>query len=169
MANAVADAFIELQQQSAQSAFQRAQQELARQGADTTSRIDALNSQIARLEATNPASPDLPTLRLRRDALLATKSSADSVSTQLTQQYVITSENIRVFQPAVPPTQPDHPRPLTYAFIGGVAGLVLATGVVLLWRDTLDRWSVRMIPSMPFGRRRHEIAEDAPAAARPTS
>jgi uncharacterized protein involved in exopolysaccharide biosynthesis len=167
LANAVASAFIVLQQQQAQAAFQGAQRELESQDSEMTSRINELSGRIARLQANDPSSPDLPSLRQQLDALQASRTVQESVSAQLTQQYVITSNNIRIFQPAETPTTPDHPKPLLYTAIGSVIGFVIAAGVVLVWGRRLDELRPRAVGSV-FGRRREqEVRESGPASASP--
>ncbi|PZR92463.1 MAG: hypothetical protein DLM67_14895 [Candidatus Nephthysia bennettiae] len=160
LANAVASAFIVLQQQQAQSAFQDAQTELQAQDSEMTARINNLNERIAKLQASNPSSADLPTLHQQLDALQASRSVQEGVSAQLTQQYVITSNNIRIFQPAETPVSPDHPKPTLFATVGGLVGFVVAAGVVLLWGNRLGEWRLGSLGSV-FGRRNRRKAEGA--------
>jgi uncharacterized protein involved in exopolysaccharide biosynthesis len=141
LADAISTAFISIRRASAQKAFQDAQQQLAGQIDDMRSQESALNDAIARLQATNPSSPQLPTLRQQLAALTVSRSTEESVLAQLTQQYVVTTNNIRVFQPAVPPTQPDHPRPLAYGALSALLGFVLGLAVVLVWGGSLETWA----------------------------
>jgi Mrp family chromosome partitioning ATPase len=55
------------------------------------------------------------------------------------QRSVLHTNNVRVFEAAVPPTKPDHPVPRLYAEIGGLAGLLLAAALVLLLEFLDDR------------------------------
>ncbi|MGH2516151.1 MAG: polysaccharide biosynthesis tyrosine autokinase, partial [Ktedonobacterales bacterium] len=139
LANAVATAFIQVQQQTAASELANSQQQINQQIAAATTQIDTLTAQINALRASDPASPNLATLQQQLDTALAQRNSLETVLSQLSAQNLSTSNNIRVFQPASPPSAPDHPRPTLNAAIGGVLGLALAIGVVLLLEFLDDR------------------------------
>jgi len=139
LANAVAASFIAVQQQSSQAEFNEAAQQLNQELAQVTAQINALTDQIDTLRANAPSSSQLQTLQQQLDAALAHRTTLQTVNTQLVAQNLAASNDIRVFQPAVPPTVPDHPKPVINTAIGGVLGLVLAASAVFLFEILDDR------------------------------
>jgi succinoglycan biosynthesis transport protein ExoP len=139
LADAVAAAFIALQQQTAQEDFDRKQQQLDQDLAQTTSQIDKLTSQIASLKSQNASSPDLQALQQQLDTALAHRSAQQSASADLVTQELAAINAVRVFQPAVPPTEADHPKPLIYSVEGGALALVVALALVILLQALDDR------------------------------
>ena len=137
LANAVAQAFIIVQQNSTLSEFNAASQLLDQELAQVTSQIDSLTNQINTLQASNPSDPTIPQLKQQLNSAEERRSSLQTADNQLTLQDITSSNDIRIFQSATPPTSPDHPKPLTNALIGAVLGLLLALCVVLL-REFLD-------------------------------
>ncbi len=139
LADAVAAAFIALQQQNAQGDFDRQQQQLDQELAQTTSQIDKLTGQIASLKSQNPSSPDLQALQQQLDTAQAHRSAQQSASANLVTQQLAAINAVRVFQPAIPPTEADHPKPLIYSIEGGALGLVIALALVILLQALDDR------------------------------
>lgn len=139
LADAVAAAFIALQQQNAQGDFDRQQQQLDQELAQTTSQIDKLTGQIASLKSQNPSSPDLQALQQQLDTAQAHRSAQQSASANLVTQQLAAINAVRVFQPAIPPTEADHPKPLIYGIEGGALGLVIALALVILLQALDDR------------------------------
>jgi polysaccharide biosynthesis transport protein len=94
---------------------ERAQDAIQRQ-------IDALNAQLSQLGS----SEDLADrLEQRRRGLEVDKALATG--------------DVEIADPAVPPADPSAPRPLLYAFIAGVLGLLISIGLVLALRTVQRR------------------------------
>jgi|SRR5579859_2138461 len=75
-------------------------------------------------DATNP----------NRAAALANAVASAFIST-INEQGLADKYPLIVFQPALPPTTPDHPKPLQNGLIGGVLGFAIAVALVymLIW------------------------------------
>jgi non-specific protein-tyrosine kinase len=139
LADAVAAAFIALQQQTAQDDFDRKQQQLNQELAQTQSQIDKLTSQIASLKPQNSSSPDLLALQQQLDTALAQRSAQQSATAGLVTQELAAINVVRVFQPAIRPTEADHPKPVIYSAEGGALGLVAALALMILLQALDDR------------------------------
>ena len=132
IANAVAQAFITVQQNTTLAELNATSQQLNQELIQVTSQIDSLTSKINTIQANNPGDPTLPQLKQQLNSAEERHSSLQSAYNQLTLQDITSSNNIQIFQLATPPTSPDHPKPITNALIGAVLGLLLALCVVLL-------------------------------------
>jgi succinoglycan biosynthesis transport protein ExoP len=139
LANAIATAFIAVQQQSAQAEFTDAAQQLNQELTQVTAQINGLASQIDTLQASDPSSPQVQVLQQQLDNALTHRTTLQTVNAQLIVQNLAANNNIRIFQPAVPPSSPDHPKPTTNGAIGGALGLVLAASAVFLLEILDDR------------------------------
>jgi succinoglycan biosynthesis transport protein ExoP len=139
LANDVAAAFISVQQQTAAAEFNDANDQLNQQLNAVAAEIDSLTSQISTLRANDPTSPRIQTLQQQLTAAQARRDSLQNISGQLIVQGLTASNNLRVFQPAIPPTTPDHPKVMLNTLLGGTVGLLLAIGTALLFEFLDDR------------------------------
>jgi non-specific protein-tyrosine kinase len=104
-----------------------------------TNSINNLTAHIKAVQGADPASADLAGLQQQLDNAVSQRAALQDVRTQVTAQYLTAANNVRVFQPALPPSRPVQPQPLLYTLEGGVLGLVLAAGLVLLLLSVDDR------------------------------
>jgi capsular exopolysaccharide synthesis family protein len=132
LANAIVDSFIAVQQQSADAELAAALQRLAPQITAVSDQIRDLNTTLAQLKAENPDDPRIPGIEQQLTSALAERDSLQTLSTQLTTQRIVMADSLHVFQPAIPPSAPDRPKPLLNAAIGALLGLLLASGFVFL-------------------------------------
>ena len=132
LANAIAAAFIGMQQDSSSAALARAVQHVNQQLAQVSAQITTLTAQSDALSATDPNSPHLQVLQQQLAAAAARRDALQTVTSQLTSQAVTATSNVSVFQPATPPAAPNHPRPLLNAVIGAALGLVIAAALIWL-------------------------------------
>jgi capsular exopolysaccharide synthesis family protein len=167
LANAIARAFIAVEQESSQSELAQAQQQVNQQLEQVTAEIDSLNRQIADLQNTNGSSSDLQTLQHQLVAAQTTRSAVQNVSGQLVVQYLNNSNSIRLFQPATPPATPDHPNPLLNSIDAAAIGLVLAVGIVVLLEVVDDRIRSAEDVQESVGLATIASIEDADAGMRP--
>jgi capsular polysaccharide biosynthesis protein len=74
-----------------------------------------------------------------RAAAIANAVASAFIST-VNEQGLGDKYPVQVFQPALPPTTPDHPKPLQNTLIGGVMGFALAVALVhvLIWLGEKD-------------------------------
>src|SRR5262249_50721266 len=70
---------------------------------------------------------------------LAQRDSLQTLSTQVTTHGIVMGNSIHLFQPAIPPTVPDRPKPLLNMAIGALFGLLIASGFVFLIEFLDDR------------------------------
>jgi Mrp family chromosome partitioning ATPase/capsular polysaccharide biosynthesis protein len=131
LANAVAVAFIGVQQESSAATLARAQQQVDQQLAQVSAQITTLTAQLNALGTQDPTNQQFQALQQQRTAALAHQEALQTVSSQLATQQITAANSVSVFQPATPPLAPDHPKPLLNAAIGGALGLVIAG--VLIW------------------------------------
>lgn len=139
LANAIVDAFITVQQQSADAELADVQQRLAPQIAQVSQQISNLNTTLDRLRAKDANDPRIPGIQQQLTAALAQRDSLQTLSTQLTTHAIVMGNSIHVFQPAIPPTVPDRPKPLLNMAIGALFGLLIASGFVFLVEFLDDR------------------------------
>lgn len=131
LANAIADSFIGMQQDTTMAALTRAQQQVDQQVTQLSAQIATLTSQLTAVGTWNPLNPQLQSLQQQLSAAVARRDALEAVSSQLTTQQITTANSVSIFQPASPPVAPDHPKPLLNAGIGGALGLVIAG--TLIW------------------------------------
>lgn len=139
LANAIGEAFITIQLQTAQAEYNAAQQQLNSEVADVSKQISQLSNQMSSFRPQDPSNPNFATLQQQLNVALAHRSTLQTVAAQLTTQDLLAANNIRVFQSATPPKLPDHPKPLLYGATGAAFGLVLAAGIVFLGQFLDDR------------------------------
>lgn len=137
LANAIAEAFITVQQQSADAQLADVQQKLAPQISDLSAQISDLNKTLTQLRANDSNDPRIPGIEGQLASAQARRDSLQTLSTQITTQSIVMSNSIHVFQPATPPGAPDHPKPLLNAAIAGLLGLLIAAGFVIM-KEFLD-------------------------------
>ncbi|HLV97932.1 MAG TPA: Wzz/FepE/Etk N-terminal domain-containing protein [Ktedonobacterales bacterium] len=70
---------------------------------------------------------------------------------KMSGQPIAASYPVVIFQPAVPPTTPDHPKPVLNTLVGGACGLVIALVLIQLL-DALDN---RTHPALPAEKKPH--------------
>jgi capsular exopolysaccharide synthesis family protein len=139
LANAIATAFILVQQQAEDARYGAAQQQVTQQLTDVSNQIVSLNNQISAFKATDHTNPEYLALSSQLTVAMAQRDSLQSLSSQLTAQHLTVGNSIRVFEQANAPTTPDHPVPLFNAAVAGFAGLLLAIGVALTFELLDDR------------------------------
>lgn len=139
LANAIGVAFITIQRQAAQTAYDAAQQQLDNEIADVTKQITQLTNQMNNLHPQDASNPSFAALQQQLNVALAHRSTLQTVAAQLTTQDLTAANNVRLFQVATPPRAPDHPKPLLYGATGAAFGLVLAGCVVFLGQFLDDR------------------------------
>lgn len=139
LANAIATSFITLQQQTAAHEFHNASQQLHQQFAGVSERLSALTNRINAIQAANPNDPRLATLRAQLAAMSGDRDSWLTADSQLMLQTLVETNNIRVFQAALPPTSPASPNVRLTVAAAGLAGFVLAASLVLLLELLDDR------------------------------
>jgi capsular polysaccharide biosynthesis protein len=139
LANAVAAAFIGMQQENSSAALAQAQQLVNQQLAQVSAQITTLTAQSGALSATTPNSPRLQVLQQQLAAAVTRRDALQTASTQLTTQAFTATTSGSVFQPATPPAAPDHPRPLLNAVIGATLGLIIAAALIWLLAFFDDR------------------------------
>lgn len=139
LANTVASAFISVQQDAADTTYLSAEQELMQKLSQASGLISSLSTQIAALQAKDPTDPQIQSLQHQLDAALSNRDSLQSLHSQLASQHLQSVDSVRVFQPAIVPTAPDHPRPLLNAEIAGALGLAIAGSLVFLIELLDDR------------------------------
>lgn len=132
LANAIADSFISIQQDSTSAALTRAQQHVDEQLTQLSAQIATLTSQITAVGTWNPLNPQLQSLQQQLSGAVARRDALQQVSSQLTTQEITAADSVSIFQPATPPLEPDHPKPLLNAAIGGGLGLVIASALIWL-------------------------------------
>jgi capsular exopolysaccharide synthesis family protein len=132
LANAIAAAFIAIQQESEDARLSSAQQQLDRQLTQIASQIRSLTARVNALQAQDPTNPQLAGLQQQLDAARARRDDLQTVSGQLITQNLGARGNVLVFQPAVPPLLPDHPNVRLNTAIAGALGLVIALCLVFL-------------------------------------
>jgi tyrosine-protein kinase len=141
LANAIANTFVTLQQQSATATLTQEQQQADQELAQESDTIASLNAQITSIHAQNPNDSRLQGLQQQLAVAQARQSALQSASDQLVAQAITATNTVRVFQAAIPPITPDHPKPLQNAGIGAALGLVIAA--VLVWLLEFFNSSIR--------------------------
>jgi len=169
LANAVARAFIAVEQETSRSELAHAQQQINQQLEQTTAEIDSLNRQISDLQSKDGSSSDLQTLQNQLNAAQATRAAEQNASGQLVVQYLNSSNTIRLFQPATPPVTPDHPNPLLDSVDAAAIALALAIGIVVLLEVVDDRIRSADDVQESLGLATITSIEDASAEKRPAS
>lgn len=131
LANSVADAFVAVEFQSAQTGLASIQRQLDERIAESTFSIQSLTGQINAIQGQGPNSATLKDLQQQLDAADAQRAALQNLMTQLIAQYIVATSNIRIFERAVAPIRPVQPQPLMNTIEGGVLGFVIALGIVL--------------------------------------
>lgn len=132
LANAIAGAFEQVQQQAATANYVSAQQVFSQQISQTSAQITSLTDQINALQAKDPFNQQIPALQQQLNSAQKNFEALQTLYAQLPAQQASVATSTHIFQPATPPTSPDHPRPLRYALVAGALGLVLAGCLVFL-------------------------------------
>src|SRR5579859_1946579 len=135
-ANAVAAAFIAVLQQTTVTELDAASRQLNQQLMQVSGQITTLNQQITTLRTNNPNDPQISILQQNLSLAESQRNTLQLLSNQLALQY-LANNSVRVFQPATPPTNPDHPNVQFNAMIGAALGLILAFCILLI-RELLD-------------------------------
>lgn len=141
LANAIANTFITLQQQTMAATLAQQQQQADQQLAQVSATVNALTAQISTIRAQNTSDPRLPGLQQQLSVAQARQNTLQNESDQLAAQAITATNPIRVFQAATPPLLPDHPKPLQNAAIGAALGLILAG--ILVWLLEFFNSSIR--------------------------
>lgn len=76
---------------------------------------------------------------------------AGAFISKLSGQALTASYPVVIMQPALPPSTPDHPKPVLNTLIGGALGLVV--GIILI--QLLDVLETRTYPARPVGKNTH--------------
>lgn len=139
LANAIATAFIAVQDQTATTQYAAAEEQLNGEISAANSQIDKLTSQLNALRDADAPSSQINSVQAQLNALTAQRSTLQTVSAQLKTQDIVAGNNVRIFQEALPPSLPDHPKSLLYGATGAAFGLVFAAIVVLLAQFLDDR------------------------------
>ncbi len=137
LANAIVASFIAVQHDSMMAEYQHLQEQFGPQERNLTAEIATLDKQISALQSANPQDPRLASLEQQLTSDTAELSGLYAETANL--QSLATSNDIRVFQPAIPPTTPDHPKPLLNVAIGGALGLIVAVILIGLLEYFDDR------------------------------
>ncbi len=141
LANAIANTFITLQQQTMAATLAQQQQQADQQLAQVSATVNALTAQINTIRGQNTSDPRLPGLQQQLSVAQARQSTLQNESAQLAAQAITATNTIRVFQAATPPLLPDHPKPLQNAAIGAALGLIIAG--ILVWLLEFFNSSIR--------------------------
>ena len=137
LANAVAQALIDLIQEAKQAQLKKAQLTVEQEIGQVSSQIAEINHQLVSSGAKAPsgspsASADTQSLHQQLGAAQARLTQLQNVDAQLSAAGLVAGSSIRIFQPALPPGAPVYPKPLLNAGIGAALGFAFALSALLL-------------------------------------
>jgi succinoglycan biosynthesis transport protein ExoP len=139
LANAIAVSFVAIQQESEDAKLSQAQQQLNQQITQVSTQVNSLTNKLDALQAEDPTNPQLSILQQQLDAAVARRDYLQTVSGQLITQELAARNNVLVFQPAIPPSRPNHPNVLLNTAVAGALGLVVAVCLTFLVEFMEDR------------------------------
>lgn len=139
IANAVADAFVAVQQDSADAAYLSSQQQIAQQLAQASQQVSTLSDQIAALQSKDPSDPQIQALQVQLEGAVQNRNALQTLNAQLAAEHISAGGSVRVFQEATPPTAPDHPKASLNALIAGLVGFLIAASLVVVLEFFDDR------------------------------
>lgn len=136
VANAYADAYVELRKQEAVGDLTAATNGIKDKIASLDAEITALDNRIAQASAADRAAVEA-SVRPRYNNLLTQQGLLAQKLDQLQVDTTLKTGGARVVKVAQPPASPFKPKPLRNGVAAGVLGLLLGVGVAFL-RENLD-------------------------------
>jgi hypothetical protein len=94
----------------------------------------------ARVVAANPENPQLPALAAQRDATLQEYKDTSTAATQAHTSADTDDGGLELYEEAIRPTEPDFPKPLSWAILGSLAVLLAAAAVVYGREELVGRF-----------------------------
>ena len=84
-----------------------------------------------RLSNASPSDPQLPALTAQRDAALSEYTQTSTAATQTHTNAQTDDGGLEVYEEAIRPTQPDFPKPMSWAILGSLAVLLIGAAAGL--------------------------------------
>ena len=105
--------------------------------AKLTAELDDLSNQLVGVLATNPK---YPSLKARSDALAAELTDVSKKASQERSNALTADGGLEIYETALRPADPDFPKPMSWAILGGLAILLISVGVVYGREELVGRF-----------------------------
>jgi hypothetical protein len=110
---------------------------LNKAAADLQARFTDLAGQVA---GASPDSAQVPALTAQRDAALSEYQQTSTAATQTATDAETNDGGLEVYEEAIRPTDPDFPKPMSWAILGSLAVLLIAAAVVYGREELVGRF-----------------------------